>query len=434
MQLAKPAQGSGQPKPIKAKFSLSNANVNIPQANDNIAPLFPDNVVIEFDQDTENTIKHFQAVHLGTVTVTITPTDTSYDPVTVDVTIQNPQSLGQSWNYYDQKIVTLANNRGIPPQYIKGQIQRESDPRHPFNPNSYRYEPLSSKIGDLYLFGPGPTGQDWREQPPYQDYRLAVNDGVPDVNSQPWPTPTPQPSPTPTRGKPTPTPTPTPNPAPQLPQGASLIPADVAPRTIYLMCAQGLITQGPAEDTCVGNKAIALPATDSPPQWVSLREIIDLNDAGTQNWYINASKATRNMLDANWNLLNFTAQTDLAASYGLLQIMYTTAISTMKWNGQGGKINPSYLFDTDSRIDAGTSSLPLGTGYDALVFPKANTSIDPDDPVFTTTDAFDHAFENAFNWYNHRGTNDLKQYGSQIVETFGPAFLPVPSAPIFSAN
>jgi hypothetical protein len=410
LQLARPNPKGGL-TPIQATFALSDANVSIPPASDNIQPLFPNNVVIEFDQDKQDTIKKFQAVHLGTVNVTITPTDTSYAPVTVDVTIQNPKQLGQTDNYYDARIITLANSRGIPPQYIKGQIKRESG----FEPKAYRYEPLGS---DFLSFGP--NGGNMRTQSPYADYRLAVNDGVADLNSKPWPTA---------------------SPATQLPQGADLIPADVAPRSTtrpaYLMCALGLIIQGSGEDTCVGGSTTVLPTSDTPPQFVSVRELVDVN--ASQNWLTNVGTALRTRLTNNPSLMDFTAQTDLAASYGLLQVMYPTAISPMGWTGVNGARNPSYLFDyPDSRIDTGTSSLPLGTGYFARYsFVKANGRGLSTNPGFDgpqPSQDFAQVFEDAFNVYNHNSTSDFRGYGSQIVETFGPTFMPVPVATIFSTN
>ncbi len=122
-----------------SQFKLSDDAKPDPAVQD---ALFPNNVLIEYAADTTENFKYFQAVHLGTVTLTITPTDKSALPVTVAITINRPASLGTSWNYWDPKIVALAHRRGVPPQIIKGHIQRESG----FDPNSYRYEPLNPDV------------------------------------------------------------------------------------------------------------------------------------------------------------------------------------------------------------------------------------------------------------------------------------------------
>jgi hypothetical protein len=336
--------------------------------------------------------------------------------------------------------MNLGNLRGIPPHYIKGQIERESN----FNPDTYRYEPLTTDRLAI-----GPKGQNLRTQDPYAKYRLATNDAVPDLNSQPWPTPTPiptptpQPTPTPPPGsKPRPTPKPKPTPTMVLPQGAELIPEDVAPRSNtnppYLMCTQGMIVQGPNVDTCVGNTTMTLPASDSPPQLVSVRELVDLNDCypeencrSKQNW-LKSSPGIANMLRNNWDLLDFTGETDLAASYGLVHVLYPTAIAPMHWNGQDGDLNPSYLFDDpDSRIDAGTSSLPLGTGYLAgHLFPENLAA----NPIFHGPDAngknndFVQTFTKAFQSYDPGEAG----YGADVVQNRAAAYPPIPTGKIFS--
>src|SRR5262249_32892605 len=74
MQLAKSAPPPNQPTPISSLYVLTHANV-APAISD--PTLFPNNVVIEYHQSTSENTKLFTATHLGTVTVTITPDDTS---------------------------------------------------------------------------------------------------------------------------------------------------------------------------------------------------------------------------------------------------------------------------------------------------------------------------------------------------------------------
>ena len=55
----------------------------------------------------------------------------------------------------------------------------------------------------------------------------------------------------------------------------------------------------------------------------------------------------------------FTAQTPIAASYGLLQMMYGKAIE-VGWNAAGQR-NPSMLFDREGVASTGEGSLVAGT-------------------------------------------------------------------------
>ncbi len=274
----------------------------------------------------------------------------------------------------------------------------------------------------MFQFGPGPTGRNLRLDPNYSLYILATDGRFADLHSKPWSAPGPKPTPIPT-------------PAPQLQQGAAVVPEDIAPRSTtplpYLMCAQGLITQGANEDYCVGDQTVPIPASDSPYQFVSAREIVDLNDEvkghNVQHWQDEASKRTRDRLNTNWNLLNFTAQTPLAASYGLLHIMYLTAATTMNWPGVGGLRNPSYLFDTDARIDAGTSSLPLGVGYLRKRFLTENGDVSQ----FRDFDAFTEAFRNALGAYSH--SQPHAGYANDVIRNSG-SYQPIPSSTIFQGQ
>lgn len=56
----------------------------------------------------------------------------------------------------------------------------------------------------------------------------------------------------------------------------------------------------------------------------------------------------------------FTAQTTLAASYGLMQVMYGLAIE-MRWRADDGSQNPSKLFDPPGAVDRGEGSLLVGS-------------------------------------------------------------------------
>jgi hypothetical protein len=177
---------------------------------------------------------------------------------------------------------------------------------------------------------------------------------------------------------------------------------------------------------------------------ISAQQIFEANDTilapdptgcVSQNWLLNLdNRVIRNKLRQDPNALNFTAQTTIASSYGLLQVLYSTAISPMQWEGVNGKQNPSLLFDAPSNVSSGGGSLVLGTGYLRRVFSTANPMVLVDSPDFVNQGALERAFRRAFNYYN--GTRKEKGlengiYGVRVLE-FSKGFLPVPSGPIFA--
>lgn len=321
----------GSRTPLPSSFALANAVIS-PSITG--ATLFSGNVAIEFDRNTTGTVKYFQAVHRGAVNLVVTPTDTSINAVTMAINVIPPDSLGTTQPTYDAALIDKAHQRGIPPQFLKGQVQQESR----FNPQSYRYEPLSI---DLASVSGGRNHV--RTVAPYSLYRLATSDG--------------------------------------LAQGTQILTADISPRSVYRINRNGTL------------RAIA-----DADQFVSASEIYTANDA-TQHWSTN-SPARAQTVRVNPALLNFTAQTPLASSYGLLQILYTTAIAPMRWTGVNGAQNPSNLFDINQNIAAGGGSLELGSGYLRRIFSQANPSVNVASPNFTAPADLNSAFQNAFNFYN----------------------------------
>jgi hypothetical protein len=358
MQLAKPAQPPNQPTPISSMYALSNANIT-PAISD--PTLFPDNVVIEYHQSTSENTKLFTATHLGTVTVTITPDDTSISPVTVNITVVNPSSLGSVQNDIDTALFSLGHRRGVLPQFLKGQIQRESN----FNPQSWRYEVLSVDMASVS------GGQDLRTQNPYSQFRLATSDG--------------------------------------LAQGTGIIHEDISPRSIYSIPHNGVLGPITDADTLVSASAIYV------------------NNDATQHWS-RFSPARARAVAANPALLDFTAQTPIASSWGFLQILYTTAIAPMNFQGIGGSQNPSFLFDTADHLSNNGGSLEPASGYLRRIFSRANPGIDQQDPDLANPSALTNAFRGAFNYYNHNSTAGA--YGAAVIN-FSRSYTPVPAGQIF---
>ena len=234
-----------------------------------------------------------------------------------------------------------------------------------FNPTAYRYEPLSVDLAYIS------SGQNLRTTNPYALYRLATRDG--------------------------------------LAQGSDIVADDISPRSIYSIERNGTVRQ-----------------INNADQFVSALEIYQHNDAN-QNWSRVSPSRARAVQD-NSDILNFTAQTPLAASFGLLQILYSTADRPMRWGGINGARNPSFLFDTEDNLAAGGGSLELGSGYLRRVFSTANPTINSGNPVFTSRAAFEQAFERAFNVYNSGRTEGT--YGPSVLN-FSRGFSPVASTGIF---
>lgn len=177
-------------------------------------------------------------------------------------------------------------------------------------------------------------------------------------------------------------------------------------------------------------------------QFVSAREIFEQNDSffdlknpsvPDQNWSDNSqSQASR--VRGNPALLNFTAQTPLAASYGIMQMLYTTAIRPLGWTGIKSSgvcyvspedCNPSFLFDTDENIALGGGTITLASALLRRGFIKQNSTVSISDPEFNNSTLLNIAFQNMLRSYNKRGT-----YPQEVMNFVG-LFLPVPATGIF---
>lgn len=357
LQLVKTDQ-AGKEQIIDSTFDLNGASIAPTIAT---ATLFPNRVVVEFDRSSKSTIKFFQAVHLGKVSLTITPIDKTVDPVTVQITISLPASLGTAQNAYDSALVDFGHRRGIPPHLLKGQVKQESA----FNANAYRYEPLSSDLAYIS------RGMDLRTHLPYSLYRLATEDG--------------------------------------LAQGIQILPADISPRSKYFIVVDGRRRN----------------ILDSD-EFVSAIDIYTANDANA-HWSTKSPPRARRVA-ANPALLAFTAQTSVSASFGLLQILYPTAIAPMGWTGINGSKNPSNLFDTPVNLLAGGGSLDPGSGYLRRIFGRANPTVNLNDPIWARPLDLANAFKKAFNMYHDNST--VGAYGENVI-TYGASFAPLASHPIF---
>ncbi|HWO58026.1 MAG TPA: hypothetical protein VNN55_10715, partial [bacterium] len=113
---------------------------------------------------------------------------------------------------------------------------------------------------------------------------------------------------------------------------------------------------------------------NSPPDGVlSAQELVWNNPGQGSSWHY-----------ADFPIVPFVAQTTIAASYGLLQIWWATALSPMNWN-RGAAGRPSELMDPPVNIALSSGYLRLRLGQFMAVHPDSG---------------WDASIRTALVWYN----------------------------------
>lgn len=359
----------GTTQPAPGSFGLDGTNVTGPLDK---GALFPNNVLLTYAPPDANS-GLFEAVHIGTVRVTASPSDPSLPPMTITINVENPAAVGSSHPEVDAVVLSIADRKGILPQYMKGQMWHESNKT--FDPMSYRYEPLSKWVGDYAVIS---RGLDYRaNQTPYKDYRYATATDCKD---------------------------------PALGAGALLLPADIT------------VAYGKYQ-VCVFPLVNACHPLGSSDQMVTAVDIVRSNPA--------ANYASNN--PGNYNAVMgafqkgdvcgsvWTAQTSLAASYGMMQVMYVTAIDA-KWAGTtAGAKNPTYLFDTTANQSTHGGSVELG-GERVRNAARLLHSQDVNNPQFSSEVDLQQVFLDAWGRYNTKPA-----YPGLILDASG-RFPPAPTA------
>jgi hypothetical protein len=345
--------------------------------------LYPTNAVLEYGRTVHEGQKTFLGVHIGTQTLTVTPDDTTISAFTFTVGVFDPGALGNHDVQYDDMFVKWGNRRGIPPHIIKGIVRQEG-----FNPLAYRYEPLSPSVGDRFM-------QAQLTASPYSSYRLGTSTGLPqgtlliDSNAG---------------------------------QPSYTVTDDISPRKSFV------VNRTPGGSDCGSPGAVCTAITPGdicPGACVSARKIFEAND-GTQNWsdtrYAPGGPRVDWWDDAHLAMLEFTAQTPLASSYGLMQTMWQRA-NELNWTTDDGRQNPSLLFDTPNNIAVGGGSLGVGTLEFYWAYRNCNPPNLATDPDFPNSDAYKSQMIDALNYYNHGNANKNLTYGDDAWN-FAQNFLP----------
>jgi hypothetical protein len=353
--------------PLPATFVLNSATVA-----PGLAPqtLFRNSALIQYTGEPIHQTT-FHAVHKGQVTLTITPSDASIPSGTLTVIVEDPLRVGSTANDLDDEIGMVAHATGILPQFVKAHIEQESR----FDRKAFRYEPLSRWVGDL---GAISRGNNYRTQTPFQDYRLAT-----------------------------------------------------AADTVNGILAQGLFMLNDDRDARTGlNIGCAANGTGGRPilptdSLISATDIVRCNDA-RMHWVANAgaqgpSRARQLQTDP------FTAQTALASSFGLMQVMYTIAVIDLNWSGNASsRKNPSFLFDTSANHAQQLGSVRLGSQIDVRNFNRTLRRAGGNIP---TADVLLLLFNDAWQLYNPGKPG----YGA-LVASKVPQHVPVASHPVLGGN
>lgn len=166
-----------------------------------------------------------------------------------------------------------------------------------------------------------------------------------------------------------------------------------------------------------GGTPIGIGSQDPNP---TAQEIFRCNDA-QQNWF-RRTRHNQRRLD-RFTASSFTAQTTLAASYGLLQVMYGRAIHE-GWASADGAQNPHLLFDNPGAAIQGQGSMVVGARIVRQsvleIASEKNTAFPP-----ASHEALLELFTGG--WQNYNPGEE--GYGSAIA-ALAAHFLPRPQAPV----
>jgi len=192
--------------------------------------------------------------------------------------------------------------RGIPPQILKAQIQKESN----FREDAFRYEPLTSDFAEVSTTFLTESG-DLRIQKPFAAYHVQTFADSEDA---------------------------------ALPQGTGLKPVEIGLRNRF-----SVLTDASGNPIVDFNGVLGLasvnvePITPVDPP-ISMENILIVNEQNN-HWICSPSPVV--CTDTIFDYLDFrdannpfTAQTVIAASFGLMQMMYTTAVRSRGYVDSAG--------------------------------------------------------------------------------------------------
>ena len=263
---------------------------------------------------------HFTFLNLGqNISVILPLTVVSCDPSAGSNC--EPQ-LGNTHTDFDGLLMKYADRNGVPPQILKAQVAEESG----FIPNAFRYEPLSVDFGTLAA--------------PIRGLAFA---GLESASVRPWALGQSSDCKTVTVG-----------------QGANLdlSSLDATARQKYSLAHD---SQGTAICRITNTSQVIRPQSLTPKDVLPSMENIFFTNDSSSSWTkiaTNAGSSIRQRF-AEYQIDHppFTAQTVIASSYGLHQILYQTAIAEGYKDQHNIGLPPRGLFVPSVSLDLGTEYL-----------------------------------------------------------------------------
>lgn len=384
--------------PLKASFASGSSAIT-PETTE--PTVYKNDVVRPFALTTTPAeTQRLVAVHYGSAMLHIVPLVPELAPITLTIRVVEPVRLGDVMKRqpdgFDKSVALLAHHRGIPPQYLKGQVAQESPDANSVRWDNFRYEPCSWDLQSIS------KGELLIEKVPYSGFKL--DDAV----------------------------------------GTTLhrgVMDDLDPRNRYS------IPDGVDPKT---GKVKYRRLTDNDAN-VTARTIWESNDAinAKMNWSkFKCGSKKKDLQDAikkDISLLDFVAQTPTASSYGLFQLMYGRALEE-GWKGvvldpakpDERDRSPKYLFDRPEYVMIGGGTMTIGSSIDADNFQKGLDGRKVCYKVwkypvpFTDVEQYEEALAKAFQGYNCGHTDDANKpiYGPGVIAK-SRRFLPVQPSLIF---
>lgn len=328
------ADGTRGPQ-LSHTVSISDVEITTvkdPSISQKITTLFADSTLLQVGGAGQDVQHAFFAIHSGSATIGV-----RFSYSGRDYEVQVPIAVASCGNHsfiacepnlggqvsatqlvLDKKIADLADRSGIPPQLLKAQVMHESG----FRANAYRYEPLSY---DFRYHSRGLANI----RRPLLPWLLAESTDCRTISN---------------------------------PGGlgtSSLGSPDVSPRQIYgVMTNQGVPL---CRVMSLPNPLPQVAGISSQMNLVSMENVLYTNDACLYNnhcarWATVNAGSFNDFADYQVDNDPFSAQTVIAASYGLHQLMYETAVR-MGYTTNGRGLPPSGLLDANTSLDLGAEYL-----------------------------------------------------------------------------
>ncbi len=329
--------------------------------------LFTNVVAVLFNGGVVKSSQSFMAVHMGQQSLLVTPYDSKYRPFTINLVVVKPSTLGakdydctfvQNGVVYDKEyqscnalIIEKSHLTGIPPQIIKAEIYQESRD-HAFVKSSYRYEPMYDRAY-FYNAAGSKKVSPFKNSIFYKKYTFSTTTH-------------------------------------------SLSAAAVSLRNIYkVVLPNGMYGFIP-------NNFEKLTGVYRP---LKVWDIVDadINYGNNSQHFVrknpdrSKAKIQPFIIPITQDRFDYVAQTVVSSSYGLMQVMYPTAVK----HGLFLEFSGNYIIGRNPlELFRPLVNVSVGAEYLVECFKVINEKVNYNTKSFTTVDDFYEAFKNAYSGYN----------------------------------